>query len=573
MESIILKFKTGEIDGTKGNFISYYAGGTGAAYMNYKSMSPYLGKMVKQTAEKMMIEQPRSSEGLMVWTQPEAVRANDKIFIDMAFAVTPYLLYAGLKNNNQEYIDYAVYMTLKLFEILRDKSNGLLHQGRGFQGKGVISQDNWSRGNGWGALSLATLVRDLPDSHPQKKAVNALAKEYFTDILKFQDSEGMFHQEMSDPKSYVETSGTGLLLYSVGIGIEKGLLPEKYKKNIELGLSGLTSYIAEDGSINNTCVGCLCPKDGTKEDYINQAYVYNEPHAFGAIVLAMVQGYRLGIKEITPLKKLGIYAQQVPYEQVPPQMVFRYLSQYKRTLAWENDKIAFRAFNIITNLGSGIDIFAKKVPYPIIEKFYQQNKKGISYHEDHGEGLDFYNANLSRGCGGLAIFQDGNRYTSAAYYNHRVLKNTKEEIEFELIFKPFKVGNKTYTERKTIRMKMGTQFFEVTSVIDGDPGDIVVGIGLTVFGDVDIRRAKDEASLSLWDKMEVNPYALGTAVLADKSKFTGFKRYGSDEFVLMKVAVGQPFTYRVGAAWEGAGEVKTANEWQTMVSRQLKMTY
>jgi len=267
VESIILKFKTGEIDGTKGNFISYYAGGTGAAYMNYKSMSPYLGKMVKQTAEKMMIEQPRSSEGLMVWTQPEAVRANDKIFIDMAFAVTPYLLYAGLKNNNQEYIDYAVYMTLKLFEILRDKSNGLLHQGRGFQGKGVISQDNWSRGNGWGALSLATLVRDLPDSHPQKKAVNALAKEYFTDILKFQDSEGMFHQEMSDPKSYVETSGTGLLLYSVGIGIEKGLLPEKYKKNIELGLSGLTSYIAEDGSINNTCVGCLCPKDGTKEDY------------------------------------------------------------------------------------------------------------------------------------------------------------------------------------------------------------------------------------------------------------------------------------------------------------------
>lgn len=570
-ESILLKYSTGGIDASKGNFISYEAGGTAAAYMGYKNLSTRLAKQVRENARRMMLYQPRSSEDLMV--VKTAKKGEDRVFIDIAFAVAPYLLYAGLANNNQQYIDYSVYMTMKFFEILRDKSNGLLHQGRGFQGKGVISEDNWSRGNGWGAMSLATLVRDLPDAHPQKAAVNKLAKEYFTTVLKFQDKQGMFHQEMTEPKSFVETSGTALLLYSLGIAIEKGILPEKFKRNIILGLRGLTSYINQDGSINNSCTGCLCPRDGKKDDYINYAYLYNEPHSFGAAILAMVQGYRLGIKEITPLSQLGIYAQQVPYEKVKPQTVFRFLTRYKRTIAWENDKIAFRTFDIATRLGSGIDIFAKKVSYPIIDKFYELNNKGISYHEDHGEGLDFYDAGTSRGCGGLAIIKNGNVYTSAAYYRHKVLKNSEKEIEFELIFKPFKAGDKEYTERKKIRMKMGTQFFEVTSVIDGDPGDIVVGIGLTTFGEIDLRRMDKEAALMLWDRINTNPYALGTGIIADKSKFAGFTHLGSDEYILMKVKAGKPFTYRVGAAWEGADEIKTADQWYGLVRRQLMLAY
>jgi hypothetical protein len=201
------------------------------------------------------------------------------------------------------------------------------------------------------------------------------------------------------------------------------------------------------------------------------------------------------------------------------------------------------------------------------------NSKGISYHEDHGEGLDFYEAGPSRGCGGLAVFKEEKIYTSAPYYRHRILKNNGEELEFELLFKPFKVKDKMYTERKKIRMKMGTQFFEVTSVIEGDPGELMVGVGLTAFGDIDLRRMDKEASLLLWDRMNANPYALGSAVVADKSRFAGFKRFGSDEYILMKVPVGKPFTYRVGAAWEGANEIKTADEWLKLVVNQQKTEY
>jgi rhamnogalacturonyl hydrolase YesR len=176
------KFGTGEIK-AKGNFISYEAGGSGAAYLAYKNATNKLDKQVSAAADKMMKKQKRSPEGLMT-----AMSANNElhqVFIDMAFAVTPYLLYSGLKLNNQEYIDFATFETLGLFKILRDEKTGLLHQARGYNGLGNLTEDNWSRGNGWGAFALAILVRDLPVNHPKRAEVEALAKQFFTAVVKF----------------------------------------------------------------------------------------------------------------------------------------------------------------------------------------------------------------------------------------------------------------------------------------------------------------------------------------------------------------------------------------------------
>src|SRR5690606_15578028 len=131
---------------------------------------------------------------------------------------------SGLKLENPEYIDFAVFETLELFRILDDKNTGLLHQARGFNGYGKLTEDNWSRGNGWGAFALAILVRDLPESHPKHEEVVRLAKKYFRTVIQFQNKDGLWHQEMSDPTSYVETSGSGLLLYGLGIMLEKGLM-------------------------------------------------------------------------------------------------------------------------------------------------------------------------------------------------------------------------------------------------------------------------------------------------------------------------------------------------------------
>ena len=58
-------------------------------------------------------------------TSKHAKDTLEQLFIDVAFAVTPYLLYSGLKMGNREYVDFAVRETLELFRILKDSKTAL----------------------------------------------------------------------------------------------------------------------------------------------------------------------------------------------------------------------------------------------------------------------------------------------------------------------------------------------------------------------------------------------------------------------------------------------------------------
>ena len=116
---------------------------------------------------------------------------------------------------------------------------------------------------------------------------------------KFQDEHGLWHQEMTRHDAYVETSGSGLILYAIGRGVEIGVLPESYRDILLKGLRGYLSYIAVDGSVFHSCCGCLCPGEGKVEDYMNRSWIMNDIHSFGPVVLAFSQAYKLGIKKIS----------------------------------------------------------------------------------------------------------------------------------------------------------------------------------------------------------------------------------------------------------------------------------
>jgi unsaturated rhamnogalacturonyl hydrolase len=103
---------------------------------------------------------------------------------------------------------------------------------------------------------------------------------------------------MTDFKSYAETSGTGLILYALGAGIERGLLKAEVMEAFIKGLRGYSQYILPDGSVFHTCRGNLNPGAGTIADYKQAPPVLNDPHAFGPVTLAFGQALKLGITEL-----------------------------------------------------------------------------------------------------------------------------------------------------------------------------------------------------------------------------------------------------------------------------------
>ena len=102
-----------------------------------------------------------------------------------------------------------------------------------------------------------------------------------------------------------ESSGTGLILYGYGAGLRLGLLDkDTYYRTFEKGIHGLSDLcINKDFSTGHSCPGCLCPGSGEDKGTIH-AYIHekqprrDEPHSYGALMLAMVEAHRNGIRDI-----------------------------------------------------------------------------------------------------------------------------------------------------------------------------------------------------------------------------------------------------------------------------------
>ena len=287
----------------RNNFLHTPAGGVGA-YMLAWHGCEVLKPQVLANHAYMWENQPRSSDGVM-----NAIhnRKDNRIFVDMLATVAPTNLYGGLLAGEPGHVDYAVKTTLYVLkDVLYDKSTGLVHQARGWGDPAHISEDCWSRGQGWVARALMCLMRDLPANHPQRAEMEAFCASFFKSLVKFQDKNGLWHQEVTDFSSYPETSGSAFILAGLGTAIEGGILPQKkYRKAFVKGLQGLMSYIDPDGSVGHTCKGCLNPGKGTKEDYKAMPYYFNEDHAFGPVLLALAQGLRLGIETVELAAPMG----------------------------------------------------------------------------------------------------------------------------------------------------------------------------------------------------------------------------------------------------------------------------
>ena len=279
------------------NFPSYRVGGIAKARAVYDGFIEGRDGELREYAEELMTAK-RSADGVisMPWDGGEK-----KIWIDVATAATPFLLFAGLRLDERRYIDEAVFQTLTMYDIFRDETNQLLHQARGFcDGDETfmkISDDHWSRGNGWGIYPLSMLCEFLPADHPEKPRCEAYFKAHAEALRSFISPRGLWRQEITSdrPESYDETSGSGLILAALATGIRLGLLNDSWKPIVENGLSALVAYsVGEDGNTSHSCPGCLCPGDGSVEAYLTHRTSFkDEPHGAGPVILALVEAAKL----------------------------------------------------------------------------------------------------------------------------------------------------------------------------------------------------------------------------------------------------------------------------------------
>lgn len=268
----------------------------------------------------------------------------------------------------------------------------------------------------------------------------------------------------------------------------------------------------------------------------------------------------------------------------PTRVFARSVPERLDDFAWENDKLAHRTYGpalaapappgsgkevLVT---SGLDLWSKRVAYPIVDRWY--NKGHDHYHKDEGEGMDMYQVGISRGCGGTGIWDGQRLHVARNYQTWRILANGPLRAIFELTYDTWSADGTYVTETKRFTVDAGSNLDRIESTFTAAgavPKFLTVGIGLNKNPadrgqEAAVALAADPAAgtLTQWIEQRTNG-ALGTALIVPEA-FAGFAEDERNQLILARALPGEPLRYYAGAGWSRAGEFTSAEAWHAYVA-------
>jgi hypothetical protein len=244
----------------------------------------------------------------------------------------------------------------------------------------------------------------------------------------------------------------------------------------------------------------------------------------------------------------------------------RYVPERLDDFAWENDKIAFRAYGkaLEGTKGDayGLDVWVKRTSDLIIDRRYKHG----DYHHDLGDGLDYYHVGRTLGAGNIAPIVKDEVIYSKNYHRWQIIDSGAIRTTFMLEYDAWDVDGRAVTATKKITIDAGSQMNKIELMYNfagQDTLPVVVGIiKRPEQGYITIDEKKGISSY--WEPMHGPDGTTGVATILT-SPVTGSTITKEQILTHTTYRRGNPFIYYMGAAWDKAGEIKNAAQWKDYV--------
>lgn len=267
-----------------------------------------------------------------------------------------------------------------------------------------------------------------------------------------------------------------------------------------------------------------------------------------------------------------------------PSVYIHFYPQRKDDFAWENGSSIWRAYGpALQQAGErafGYDIWCKNTRDLVCDKRFQMEFEAwplrdslvnigkqaeadslihsVSFHVDHGEGMDCYAVGPTLGGGATALLDQGQLVYPWCFKDYEILCQTPDSAVFRLNYNPILLGGDSIIEHRTITVLGSTRFCQCLVVYEGltQPRDVAMGI--VFHGDPDSVRFDAEHHLMAYsdpsDKPDLTypdalvPYSrVQVGILAPQAD-----RFLLDQGHLLAIAPYQPgdtLTYWFGSGW------------------------
>ena len=167
-----------------------------------------------------------AADGLLAYALERAPRAADGTLFhydacmmsDSCHTAAPFLAAVGRHDEARRQLDG---YRRRLWD-----ADARLYRGIWDESKQAFARrDFWGVGNGWVAVALTRMIRALPpDSVADREPLVAQLRELLAGCLAHQRDDGLFHDVLDEPASFVETNLAQMLAYSIYEGVRGGWL-------------------------------------------------------------------------------------------------------------------------------------------------------------------------------------------------------------------------------------------------------------------------------------------------------------------------------------------------------------
>lgn len=228
--------------------------------------------------------------------------------IDGAYMANPFLIKYGALFNDKECVDTAIFQLFLVASRTFNIETHLPYHGWNSDKKMAwansitgTSTEVWSRNVGWYSMALVDILEYLSKDHPDYDKTVYLLRQLAIGIKNTQHNDGMWYHMINHKElkgNYPESSGSGMILYSLKKAVTNGWLDESYNNTIQKGWNGLKAFlnINQDGKVQ---INSFTPGMGIKKDIAEYILVRpvncpshetaTHPHGYCAILMAASQ--------------------------------------------------------------------------------------------------------------------------------------------------------------------------------------------------------------------------------------------------------------------------------------------
>lgn len=210
---------------------------------------------VKGLLDWIRIKAPRSSDGILYHVFDGA-----EVWSDGFNGAPPFLAAMGFHDEALAQIDG---FRLRLWNPEKKLLAHIWEDGK----RQLKDASFWGGGNGWAATGLARVLRSLPkDQSKDRDRLGEFARQIIDGCLAHQRPDGLFHNVVDQPSTFVETNLAQMLAFAIYEGVKAAWLPASYRTHADRMRTAARAKMDASGFVQGACGAPDFDRPGTSTE-------------------------------------------------------------------------------------------------------------------------------------------------------------------------------------------------------------------------------------------------------------------------------------------------------------------